>query len=260
MESNDQVELDIKKKNLDLSYGKKVHPWRICPLGKHFVRIYTVHIPPSKRHPNGIVTTRHQHCANNSSKKDILFFDEIIAVGSKYFSILSGPPAAKVLTAEFPRADDYDQLIRGWVSYWNDIFQEKEPLNPNLIKALIASESSFDPNPKKIKGAHGLLQIQDKTLHILSDFKGELKDHLVYLSSKDLLNPSANICAGIRWLFRKKTTASAKLGHEATWEEAVIDYKGYWDSIKDVETSKGLINFRDFYNRLQEKNENKKTF
>jgi hypothetical protein len=43
----------------------KVHPWRICPIGKHYVRTHVLHVPPSKIHPEGEVVTRHAHCADN---------------------------------------------------------------------------------------------------------------------------------------------------------------------------------------------------
>jgi len=97
----------------------------------------------------------------------------------------------------------------------------------------MATESGFDPKTdnkinKKIH-AHGLMQIRNETMKYLGDHHGELKDYLVHLTHDNLYDPSANICAGIRWLFRKKITASSKLGYSATWEEAVIDYKGYWD-------------------------------
>ena len=58
---------------------------------------------------------------------------------------LSGSPAlATGLLAEFDDANKYDVLIRGWVRYWNEIFQPKNPLDPNLVKALMATESSFN--------------------------------------------------------------------------------------------------------------------
>ncbi len=40
-----------------------VHPWRMCPYGEHWV----------KTHPEGSVTTRHEHCARNPSGKDQLY-------------------------------------------------------------------------------------------------------------------------------------------------------------------------------------------
>jgi len=41
-----------------------------------------------------------------------------------------------------------------------------------------------------------------------------------------LNDPGTNICAGIRWLFQKQKLASSFLGREASWEEAVMNYKG----------------------------------
>lgn len=76
--------------------GDKIHPWRICPIGKHFVKKHIVHIPPSKEHPDGETIERHEHCATNPSKKDILSFDEIQAITEKYFHQLSGPPKSGV--------------------------------------------------------------------------------------------------------------------------------------------------------------------
>jgi len=210
---------------------KKAHPWRRCTMGKHLVREYEAHIAPSKEHPDGTVARWHEHCADNPSRKDELSFDEIQYISKTYFASLSGPPTAGVLTKEFDDADKYDNEIRGWTQYWNDIFLPEDKLNPNLVKAIIATESSFRENPKEMKSAHGLMQIQDGTLHYLSDTKGELRNYLIRLNLSELLNPSANICAGIRWLFRKKETASATLKRPASWYEAIEDYKGLLDKI-----------------------------
>jgi len=100
---------------------EKIHPWRICPIGKHFVKKHIVHVPPSKKHPHGETVERHEHCALNSSKKDVLSFDEIQVMTEKYFHKLSGPPKAGVLKG-YPNADKFDIEIRGWTQYWNDIF------------------------------------------------------------------------------------------------------------------------------------------
>ena len=131
----------------------------------------------------------------------------------------------------YSNADKFDVEIRGWTQYWNEIFSFPDPLEPNLIKALIASESSFHPNTNIPAGkgqgrARGLMQVTDGTMHILSDHHGELSNYLICFDHSKLLNPSANICAGIRWLFRKKVIADSKLGRKSTWIEAVAEYKG----------------------------------
>jgi hypothetical protein len=241
---------------------EKAHPWRRCPIGKHFVREHSVHIPSSKKNANGYLTIRHAHCAANRSRKDELSYDEIQYITNTYFPSLQGAPTSKVLLTEYPKSDNYDMEIRGWTKYWNEVFNPEEPLDPNLIKALILTESGFDIDPKiKLnKNAHGLMQILSKTLQYLSDPNGELKNYLVCLTKKQLLNPSANICAGIRWLFRKKETAAGKLKHEATWINAIEDYKRY---LKDIIENKPhnksqMKKLDDYYKLLQEnKNENK---
>lgn len=139
---------------------EKVHAWRICPVGTHYVKEHRVHIPPSKTHPNGEVVARKAHCAHNPSHKDVLSFDEIQAIARRYFSDLSGKPKAHVLT-EYAHADDFDTFIGGWVFYWNDVLGMEDPLDPNYVKAIIATESDFDAQTdnkvnKKIH-AHGLM-------------------------------------------------------------------------------------------------------
>lgn len=214
----------------DEAVDEKIHPWRICPIGKHFVKKHIVHIPPSKKHPKGETIEKNEHCAINPSKKDILTFDEIQAMSEKYFLQFSGPPKIEVLKG-YANADKFDAEIRGWTRYWNDIFIFPDPLEPDLIKALMASESSFHPNMNIPAGkgqgrARGLMQVTDAILHILNDHHGELSDYLICFNHSKLFDPSANICAGIRWLFRKKIIADSKLGRKSTWIEAVAEYKG----------------------------------
>lgn len=209
---------------------KKTYPWRICPIGKHFVKTHTVNIPPSKEHPSGEIIERHEHCATNPSKKDILSFNEIQAITEKHFHQLSGPPKTSVLKG-YPNADKFDAEIRGWTHYWNDIFSPLNPLPADLVKALIASESSFYPETNipagKGKGrARGLMQVTDYTMSILSNHHGELSNYLICFDHSKLLHSSANICAGIRWLFRCMVIAKSKLGDAATWIDAAIQYKG----------------------------------
>ncbi len=237
------------------------HPWRLCPYGEHWVREHNLHIPPSKKNPDGSVTTRREHCAANPSKKDSLYLDEIHEIAERYFKDLSNTPALGVFGTQ--KEDAYDSLIQGWTKYWNDVFNPEIPLDPDVVKALIASESSFNttPLPQKTKSAGmalGLIQITDQARDILGDSDGELKDHLIHLNQDDLSDPNASICAGIRWLFQKQKLASNRLGHghTATWQEAIAEYKGY---LKDFVSGKnkkptGMHNFNEKLQTLKGKN------
>lgn len=84
---------------------------------------------------------------------------------SNHFPQLKGPPKGSAL--KFAHINEFDWLIRGWTRYWNEIFQLTDPLNPIAAKALIGSESSFDPDPPPVtSGAAGLMQLLDKTRRI----------------------------------------------------------------------------------------------
>lgn|SRR3990167_5128832 len=76
---------------------------------------------------------------------------------------------------------------------------------PLHIKAMIAAESSFDPNAKsKTSTATGLMQILEKSLGPLKGEKRknwrELDDNYVSVSLEDLKDPAINIAVGTRWL------------------------------------------------------------
>lgn len=45
----------------------KVHPWRLCPIGRHWVRTHPMSVEPSEKNPEG-ETIRHGHCANNPNR------------------------------------------------------------------------------------------------------------------------------------------------------------------------------------------------
>lgn len=238
---------------MNKSQKEKIHPWRMCPAGEHWVRTHDRRVPISKKNPAG-VTEVEGHCRKNRSKKDQILPDEIEKIAREIFENLKGDPKANNL--EFVDGNKYDHLIRGWTRYWNDIFNPKDPLDPNLVKALIASESSFRINPPLVNAgkagkAHGLMQITDEAIQILKDEKGELRDYLIEINPKDIKDPNVNICAGIRWLFHKKKLASGKLKREATWIEAAAEYKSY---LKDLQSGKIPRNFKDFldyYERLK---------
>jgi hypothetical protein len=165
----------------------------------------------------------------NPSHRDQLYRDEMHEITDKYFSGLKGSPINDNL--DYDNGNKYDALIRGWTKYWNETLEDEEPLDPNLVKALIATESSFNPKKtNRVKGKHqaiGLMQVTNETRKILANEKGELKDRLVNVTDKDAFDPTLNIAAGTRWLFQKKRLASIKLKRRATWEEGVAEYKSY---------------------------------
>lgn len=205
----------------------KPHPWRQCSVGEHWVVAHQMKVPISNKNPNGF-TIRKEHCALNP---DSLGFEE----GNKY-----------------------DHFIGGWTKYWNDVFEPTVPLDPNLVKALIGSESGFTANPKLqnagVAGkARGLIQLTDQAVKTLSVPNNEIKDHYVKISLQDTEEPNRSIAAGIRWLFHKKRLASGKLGREATWEEAIAEYKAYSKKMiagKHMQEN-GMIVIYNLYERLQ---------
>lgn len=225
---------------------EKQHPWRPCPLGQYWVRA----------HPMKGTKGRRAHCRTNPSKKDQIYADELELIAERYFYTLIGLPKADSLG--YSKGNNFDHLIRGWTKYWNDVLQPKEPLDPNLVKALIATESSFHTAEQKFAGkragyARGLMQVTDWTVEILKDEKGELRDHLVNVTQKDMKNANLNIAAGIRWLFRKKEIASSKLKRNASWIWAVADYKSYLEQFQKNPKHEKMNEFINFYERLKKK-------
>jgi len=227
---------------------QKAHPWRICPGGEHWVSSHP------RRTKNG-ATQVTGHCRTNPSRKDQIYSGELKRISDGYFSYIEGKPTADNLGFKY-RGNKYDEVIAGWTKYWNEVLSPNEPLDPNLVKALIATESGFDREAKVRAGkkagwARGLMQVTDWALEILKDEKGELRDHLIDLNQQDMTDASLSIAAGIRWLHRKRETASAKLKRPATWLEAAADYKSYleqWRNDPDHKQMKKLVNF---YERLK---------
>lgn len=227
------------------------NPWRACPIGQHWV----------SRHPKNLKsgkTTDHDgHCRKNPSKKDLLKGDEINKISQH--PLFKNPPI-RVSSHEFDfgsAGSKYDSLISGWVAYWNDVFKISPPLHPNYVKALIATESSFisknraTNTGKHIGLARGLIQITEQTHRGLKGHKNELKDHIVDLDLDELWDPNKNIAAGVRWLFRKRATARARIKRDPTWEEVLMEYKGRLTS-KTKESQDIKLKLRKYIEILNE--------
>ena len=208
-------------------------PMRLCPYGESWVRRH------ERVSPKGKVEDVDGHCRKNPGGKDVLYSDELSVISqSKDFLASKIKICPYKGLEQIANANQYDQLIVGWCNYWNQVFNPKIPLEPNFVKTLIFSESRFNSqsykkNNKKIGPARGLVQITESTLKILKDRKGEIKDHYVNLKNDDLFDPNLNICAAIRWLFRKNEILEKRLKRTPEWEEVIAEYKGLGNQLKN---------------------------
>src|SRR3989338_7074796 len=231
---------------------KPIHPWRICPKGQHYRVDHDVQGYTTASGKSVDPYHRSWTCVKNPSEKDQLYSEEIDKIAIEHFAQFKVNILGTI--SDFgERGNIYDHIIQGWTKYWNDILKPSEQLNPRLIKALIASESSF--NPKAWNGlsgpnrARGLMQVLDGTLPLLTNKYKELLDHQINVTEEDMLNPNFSICVGIRWLFRKKQLARAFLKREVSWLEAVIMYKGI-PFEHENEVRRLMENFDKFYGEL----------
>lgn len=230
----------------------KSHPWRLCPIGEHWVR----------RHPknlqSGKVTDHDGHCRKNKkSKSEFYHADELRLIAESHFDSLKSNPDIMPVpdSLGFPNGNKYDLLIAGWTKFWNEVLKPEEPLSPDLVKALMATESSFK-TPKDQKSsdgdARGLIQVTEGTRKILQDLKGEVKDHHIELTVDESREPLTNISAGIRWLHYKKKYRERRLKKKVTWEEAIVEYKGLAPQIARGKKANDIMTeIRKHYNHLQ---------
>lgn len=230
----------------------KAHPWRVCPIGEHWVR----------RHPkllrSGKVTDHDGHCRKNKKiKSEFYHSDELNLIAETYFKNLvsdkSFMPIPDLLG--FPNGNKYDLLIAGWTKFWNDVLKPEEPLTPDFVKALIATESSFylpkDQNSSD-GPARGLIQVTESTRKILQNLKGELRNHHIELTVEESRDPVTNIAAGIRWLHHKRFLLEKRIKRKATWEEAAFEYKGIFKDIGKDKTTDEIVRKLKLYHKTLE--------
>lgn len=230
------------------SPAKSVHPWRLCPFGQFYRKGHPQKAYVKKNGTRSRESIHPNECVTNKTGKDQLYAEEIQEIAKRHFAALTKLPTAKILS-KYPHETSFDTLIAGWTKYWNEIIQPVDPLEPNFVKALITSESGFRTtawNGKKgLKRARGLMQVTDETVKLLSYRGKELKDHFVNLKEDDMLDPNLTICAGIRWLFRKREIAESRT-KDVTWAKVVMLYKNY-SSLRDEQMRK----FLDIYEALE---------
>ena len=212
------------------------------------VREHPMHVPVSQKNPTGI-TIRDRH----PRRLEGTYLDraEIESVFKNHDRKGITFPAKKRL--DHKNSDNYDELIAVWTDYFNKKFGANPPLDPDVVKALIASESGFHEDPPRNKKAFGIAQITPETHKALQDPKGEVKDFIFNdIRKKDLKDPNIAIPMAVRWLHRKKRLAEGKLGREATAEEIILEYKGLLKSKTDHK-DQALKNFKENYAKLKNK-------
>ena len=219
------------------------HPWRICELGFHWVKEH------KRTNAQGASYAVIGHCRKGSSGKDFLYPDEIAEIVKRHFNNLKAMPCPKMF--EFKNRENVDLYIAGWTQYWNEVFNPVEKLDPDFVKALIASESSFINRPPVVFNSRkekvtGLMQITDTSIAALKGAKKEMRDYFVPVSRKSLMDKNLNICAGIRWLFHKKQLAERNAKVEISWMGALKIYKGLKNK-EPEETDRVLRNFNENY-------------
>ncbi|MGE3609136.1 MAG: hypothetical protein AB7I27_06075 [Bacteriovoracaceae bacterium] len=211
------------------------------------VKEYPRKVSASRKNPDGI-TIVDEHLRRLSGTS--LNAKEIEKIFKDYDRKKIIYPASKKLK-EYPDADKYDDLIAVWTDYFNKKFPSDALLDPDVVKALIGSESDFRLDPAGNPLAIGIAQITRKTFKALQDPKGEVKEFIFSkFIQKDLKNPDVAIPMAIRWLFRKKRLAQGKLGREPSAEEIILEYKGLLKSKSEFK-KEALRNFRDKYAKLK---------
>jgi len=199
-------------------------------------------VPVSKKNPTGItIVDKHPRRLDGTYLDRI----EVVKIIKNYdLKKLIYPKSGKLNI--YSDSDKYDELIAIWTDYFNKKFPSDSLLDPDVVKALIGSESDFKLDPVN-PAAFGIAQITKETFKALQDPKGEVKEFIfTKFTLKDLKDPNVAIPMAIRWLFRKKRLAQGKLGREPSAEEIILEYKGLLKSTSKYK-DKALKKFRELY-------------
>jgi len=217
----------------------------MCPPNFHLVRghLRTCH--------SGTKTTVKTHIAKNPKHKD----------GSHYFSenlryvyFVDHTVDAKLHLGKicgFAEYEEIDDVISFWMDFWKNkglIFPDD--LTPRHIKAMIAYESSFDPEVKaksKKSTALGLMQVTSTARNALSRKKNksgyqEVKRETIAIEHPMLKDVVINVAVGTRWLAHKYTTIPKKM--ERTAFNIIKNYN-QWNE----EGTKYATNIMELYNK-----------
>lgn len=180
----------------------------ICKPGYHYV---TKHYRTSKNAAKHIVEA---HCRKNlKSKKNFLYRSNLDYIYENFKNNYKYKKLKRI--KGYPQdKGQYDELIQFWLKYWKNQGLIKEDIDPLLVKAIIAVESSFKERViTKMPGssATGLMQILVTTMHILAKkISKEVRKFNIDINQDEAKEANSNIAAGTRWLIYKVTTSPWK--------------------------------------------------
>lgn len=202
-------------------------------------------VPVSVKNPEGVTIVDKHSRYIDGKFLDQKMMDKIFKKYEKNGIVY--PAKGKI---EFDKADKFDDYIAVWCDYFNQNMNLNTKIDPDMVKALMASESSFNQLAKN-KNARGLTQITKDTLKILQDLKGESKDFVFKdIKQKDLYDPNVSIALGVRWLVQKQKLAASKLKRAPTPDEVVMIYKGILKD-KSATAERIMKDYREFYEKLK---------
>ena len=217
---------------------KKPTNTEMCPPGYHIVKGHYRKTKDGK-------TWVDQHQRKNRSKsKKLTYYPENLL-----YLFWNNNNKYKLLKSikGFKGFHELDPIIQFWLEYWASKFRQFPKIDPLLIKAIIAKESSFNPkaDPKVAhSSAYGLMQIVDKSRAALSgSIKSSVSMEFIVVTRKDLEDPVINIAVGIRWLIVKFFLLKKK---DRGNINKLIKY--YYGHKEESENEKYLKKILEYYN------------
>ena len=179
-----------------------------------FAGYYVYQMPDGSR----VITDRPKH---NRTYKLVKRSQNVVGVGKSVTNQVAIEPAAN--------ANKFDDLI--------NTVSKKHNMDPALIKAVVHTESYFNPNATSRVGASGLMQLMPRTAEIYGVF--------------DLYSPMKNLDAGVRhlrYLLRRyKNRLSIALAAYNAGESAVKYYNGIPPYRETRRYIKKVIHYQSYY-------------
>lgn len=171
------------------------------------------------------------HVRRNRGKKIVLLPENILYLywhGDREYPSLGSIKG-------FEEFRELDSVIQFWLQYWKEFgLPFPKNIDPLLIKAIIAKESSFRLFASATgSSAYGLMQITNKTR---KDIKG-IQDGILDLEREDLKDPVISIAMGIRWLSYKYSSIN-----KGVKKDLYNTVKYYYDKNKGDEYAHEVLN------------------